>query len=401
MDLSAWLLRHAPPRPLMIATPGGTGARLATERVVRERGWRAAASPAEANILVVAGAVEHDLQPYLDQVWSLMPAPRARADVDSAGSATAELDAAATALRDADRQREQARAPQSDHEMPEHEAHNEHDSDEHGHAAHGGNGADEHPHGEHHAEHDEEQEPDQHSHDHGQHGHDMGGMPMPGDLPMADRAEDRDGLKLDQLHVPLGPVLPDWPAGLVVRASVQGDVIQEASVEAAGLAGAGETSFWGSPGRTTARRLDSCARLLSVAGWPDAAATARRLRDDTLRDDVPVGTARALQLWVRRVRRSRTLRWLLAGVGVTPGSAPVGLAGDALERLYRWLDSAVQAFDRPDAGESGVDAAHETEWSLEVLPAMLAGTELAIARLVVASLDPDLGTLARRAVRHG
>jgi hypothetical protein len=49
--------------------------------------------------------------------------------------------------------------------------------------------------------------------------HDMGevDMGMPGGLPMAERGEDRDRLKLDRLHVPLGPVLPDWPAGLLVR----------------------------------------------------------------------------------------------------------------------------------------------------------------------------------------
>ena len=38
---------------------------------------------------------------------------------------------------------------------------------------------------------------------------------------MADRGDDRDGLRLDQLHLPLGPVLPDWPAGLVLRVITQ------------------------------------------------------------------------------------------------------------------------------------------------------------------------------------
>lgn len=57
------------------------------------------------------------------------------------------------------------------------------------------------------------------------------GMEMPGGLPMADRGEDRDGLMLDQLHVPLGPLLPDWPAGLVVHTTLQGDVVQAARIE--------------------------------------------------------------------------------------------------------------------------------------------------------------------------
>ncbi|HET6635675.1 MAG TPA: hypothetical protein VFH77_11710, partial [Streptomyces sp.] len=47
-------------------------------------------------------------------------------------------------------------------------------------------------------------------------------------LPMADRGEDRDGLMLDVLHLPLGPFLPHWPAGLVVDVELQGDVVQQA-----------------------------------------------------------------------------------------------------------------------------------------------------------------------------
>jgi hypothetical protein len=207
---------------------------------------------------------------------------------------------------------------------------------------------------------------------HGQHGHDMAGMAMPGDVPMADRAEDRDGLKLDRLHVPLGPLLVDWPAGLVVRTTLQGDVIQQATVEV--LPGQPEP-FWSGPGGTTARALDSCARLLSVAGWADASTTARRLRDATL-NGAPDADLSAR--WAKRVRRSRTLRWLLAGVGTAPDdpSTPADLRGDALARLHRWL-------------EPPPDLVASTQWTLDNLPAMLEGNELATARLIVASLDPD------------
>ncbi|MFC7583230.1 hypothetical protein ACFQYP_05120 [Nonomuraea antimicrobica] len=67
-----------------------------------------------------------------------------------------------------------------------------------------------------------------------------------GEVAMAGRGPDRDGLKLDRLHVPLGPVLVDWPAGLVVETVLQGDVIQEAAVRAVS---AGETgaAFWPPP----------------------------------------------------------------------------------------------------------------------------------------------------------
>lgn len=201
---------------------------------------------------------------------------------------------------------------------------------------------------------------------------------MPGGIPMADRADDRDGLKLDQLHVSLGPALPLWPAGLIVHTRLQGDVIQHATVE---VLASGHGSFWTS--HPAARHLDSSARLLDLAGWTDAAAVARRLRDDAL-DGIPVP---AVQKWARRVRRSRTLRWLLAGIGNAP-DAPAPLAGDALTRLYRWLDMA-----------EGLVGAAETQWVVDALPNLLAGTELATARLIVASLDPDLDVLA--GARHG
>lgn len=314
MDVTGWLLRRTPPRPLVVTAPGGTWARLAVERVMRTRGWRAAASPAAANLLVVAGA---GLE--VTRVWQAMPAPRVRVDVLPGTNVAEELDAAVAALRDPARQRQEAQEVS----VP---------------AAH----------------------PD----------HDMAGMDMPGGIPMADRAEDRDGLMLDQLTVPLGPALPLWPAGLTVHTRLQGDVIQSATVD---LLDPGEP-FW--QDRSLARRLDSCARLLAVAGWADAAATAETLRDKAL-----AGAPAPVDRWARRVRRSRTLRWLLAGVGPAPG-APESLRGDALDRLYRWLDTD-HAPDRSD-----------TRWTVDHLPALLTGTELASARLVVASLDPDLDLLA-------
>src|SRR5699024_5964325 len=56
-----------------------------------------------------------------------------------------------------------------------------------------------------------------------------GGMDMaPGGIPLAQGGEDRDGLEMDVLHLALGPVLPFWPAGLVLRCSLQGDVVVDA-----------------------------------------------------------------------------------------------------------------------------------------------------------------------------
>src|SRR5260370_29378823 len=71
------------------------------------------------------------------------------------------------------------------------------------------------------------------------------GDPPPGGnpSPRTPLGADRDGLRLDQLHVPLGPVLPDWPAGLVVHLTLQGDVVQHAEVQAVGPGGSGRSGL--------------------------------------------------------------------------------------------------------------------------------------------------------------
>lgn len=317
MDLTSWLLRRTPVRPLIASMPGGTWARIAVEQFARQHGWRFALSPAEANVLVVAGPVTAEISPYVDQVWSTIPAPRVRVDVADGTDAERVLSSVTATLHDVELQRGEAQQalrtdvlPQSRHE-------------EHG----------------------------------GHHGHDMGSMELPGGLPMADRGTDRDGLILDQLHVPLGPVLPDWPEGLVVHTVLQGDVIQQAHVEVIGAAQPHDRM------PLVPRRLDSAARLLSIAGWADAAARARVLRDEAL-----AGRSNAADLsrWARRVRRSRSLRWSLRGLG------------DVLPRLHRWLDDIV----------SGRDTAGNDEPTAHELAELLTGAEFAAARLIVASAVP-------------
>jgi hypothetical protein len=239
-----------------------------------------AASPAEANLLVVAGSPGATFAPFADAVWHSVPVPRVSVEVSSASQAEETLVAAVSALRDVDRQRSEAarlaEAPTAEEPTAQHSDHRAH------HDVLG-------------------------SH----HGHDMSGMELPGGIPMADRAPDRDGLMLDRLRVPLGPVLADWPAGLIVHAALQGDVIQEATVEVIGSGDDVVPAFWWPDApeaaeRGRARRLDSCARLLAVAGWEHASVQARLLRDEVLlgRSD-----HQAVERWARRVRRSRVLRW--------------------------------------------------------------------------------------------
>jgi hypothetical protein len=62
----------------------------------------------------------------------------------------------------------------------------------------------------------------------------QGGTGMTGGVPygrpLAGRADDRDGLKLDQILLRVGPFLPPFPAGLLLDVKLQGDVIQEVTI---------------------------------------------------------------------------------------------------------------------------------------------------------------------------
>ena len=425
MDLTGLLLRAGAARPhvLIAAVPGGTRVRLAAEEQLRRRGWPAALTPADADVLLVAGPPARDIAGALEAVWDAIPAPRARFHAAGPGEVAAALDAARAELASGSRQRHSAAAGAGrldgrhdsavGHAMAGHGGHgmagdgsgNGNGRDAGGDDAHGMAGG-------------------------GHSGHGMGEREMPAGRPMADRGEDRDGLRLDQLHVPLGPVLPDWPAGLVLRLTLQGDVVQRAEPE---ILGGGGGSFWDEPWhqaaagervtaaegarRGMAARLDSLSRFLAVAGWDEAAVTARRLRDDVLADASAARLHRDTRRLARRVARSRTLAWLTSGLGVLTAAeaASAGITGPALRaggdvtaRYRRWcadLEAATAALDdvspldparlEPPRGQAA-DGAAASAGLITVLPRLLAGSEFAAARLIVASLDPDLDQVPAR-----
>jgi hypothetical protein len=397
VGLTGALLRSGAARPhvLIAAVPGGTAVRLAAEAEARRRGWPCALTPADTDLLLVAGIAPGEFGQVLEEVWRAVPAPRVRAQASGPGEVPALLDAARAGLGDLAGQR--AADPAARQPLAA--------------AAGPAMGAG--------------------------HGHGGDGMEMPGGLAVAGRGEDRDGLKLDQLHVPVGPVLTDWPAGLVVHVTLQGDVVQHASVRAVGVGGEGR-SFWAEPWRRSAvgdlvpagaaaRRLlashlDSLGRLLAVAGWGDAAVTARRLRDEALADAPAAVLEPAARRFAGRVARSRVLGWLTRGLGILGAgeAAAAGVRGPALRaggdvttRYRRWCRELVEAaallgeaspvdpgvLEPPRGRLEGAGA--PSAGLMAVLPGLLAGAEFAAARLIVASLDPDLDELTAAAVWAG
>ncbi|MFE3637854.1 hypothetical protein [Streptomyces sp. NPDC059168] len=469
MDLTGLALRAAAARPhvLLATLPGGTAARLEAERVLRLRDWPLAATPAQADVLFIAGPDCRDLHAAVNRLWQDLPAPRARVHARGAGDVEAALETGQARLGLLADQRPRAEASDrasqgGDDGGPHHEEScgGEDQDEDHGeghgdtggsHAEHdggGGGGGGQHPdavaqHGdgradpqdEHREAHDGEHKGGHSPGRGGGHeshgGHGGGDMAIPGGLPMAEQGEDRDGLTLDQLHVPLGPFLADWPAGLTIRVTLQGDVVQEAEVEEPLRRDtAVAEAFWVQPWlraaagepvgvgeaarRRAAAHLDSLARLLSVVGWPAEAIAARRLRDDLLEGAPGVAVAPRVERFARRVGRSRTLAWLTRGIGQVGAevareagvSGPAARAcGDVSDRYRQWLADIrrdVGRMEEPSPIRPAVDESPRGWWRdddppsaalIALLPGLLSGAELAAARLIVASLDPDLDEL--------
>ena len=368
MDLRNALLRAAAARPHVLVV-GGVGTdrlRAGVEQDIARRRWPVATGPADADVLVVVGRPGPELDAVVDGVWAAVPAPRSRAQITGEDEIASALEAAVRTLSDLTAQHALALRDG----LPT--AHTDTSPGE----------QDQHADG-----HDEQTGHDEHS---GSHHHHDGGMELPGGLAMADLGEDRDGLALDQLHVALGPVLPEWPSGLVVDVVLQGDVIQEARSRFLDLDLDLDLDDRDAPERLpdAARALDSAARVLALAGWDGPAARARGLRDALLFGRVDGSRVlEELDDLRRRVRRSRLLRWMLR-------SAEAGRC-EVLETLHDKLLSA-----RSAVAEAGGEALVSVD--LPALDARLLGAEFAAARLIVAVADPQpQPTLARPADRGG
>ncbi|MCZ2815982.1 hypothetical protein [Modestobacter sp. VKM Ac-2984] len=342
MDLSSLAARRT--TVLAVEVPGWSRTRCALEQHARTRGWRLADSPADADLLVVCGRPGARLTAAVDHVWGQLPGPRARAEVTTADAVPAALDRAAAELADGTVQRRDADARPADPdpgttatgddgEMDMGDGDMDHGDMDHGDMDHGDMDMD---------------------------------MPMPGGIGLAggggdDQLADPDSLDLDVLHVPLGPVLPHWPAGLLLHTTLQGDLVVAARAEV--LLPADDDSPTDPPVHgTPAGRWDAVATLLALAGWDDSAVRAARVRDELLAGGQPPGADRL----ARRITRSRLLRWSLRGLGRLP-------EGDAHDRLRHWL--------------TGTEERRSTE--LSTVADLVTGLDLASARLVVASLDLD------------
>ncbi|MBD8080378.1 hypothetical protein [Cellulosimicrobium arenosum] len=322
----------ARPHVLVVVGSDGRAAGSVVESALLGRGWPLARSPADADLLVVAGSPGAELAAAVELLWAQVPAPRSRVHVATSSDVEASLDAAARHLRAWEAQR-------SD------------DGPDDPWAGQGpGTG------GHQHAGNDGSESGD----GHGGHSHD--GMDVAG-LPMASSAPDRDGLDLEALRVKLGPWLPGWPNGLVVEASMQGDVLSDVAVHWVDDAHPGTVG-------PQENALDALVRLLTLTG---PAPTLRRWRETraAVRQQRPGAVAQAARS-AHRLARSRVLAWSLGG-------GPALAGGNAADVLHRWCD--VLSGGSPAGGRDLVVDPQELATALQ--GADLAGARLAVASVVV------------------
>ncbi|MDP5181793.1 hypothetical protein QOZ88_04020 [Blastococcus sp. BMG 814] len=350
---------------LVVEVPGWGRTRCAAEEQLRRRGWRPALTPADADVLLVCGVPGTRLAAAVDLAWDQLPGPRARAEVLDPAGIAAVLDRVVAALSDDAAQRADAASRPGEPAMGIEAGADPAEDD----AADDGDHEDV-DHGD--TEDGDDDSGDDDGDDSGDMDHGDMDMPMPAGIPLAGGGDARDGLEMDVLHVPLGPVLPAWPAGLVLHCTVQGDVVQEARAEVLPPDPAAEPDGDLVPG-SPADRCDRAAGILALTGWADAAAAAARLRDDLLGPGDPGACRPALQRLTRRVRRSRTLRWTLPG--------------ELRGRLLTLLDDAVAALTGTTTPIALLP--------LDDLAPLVTGQELGAVRLRVAAAELAPGTLVR------
>ncbi len=421
MGLRATLDRIAAQAPVPVFAVAGVGARARVDDLLLQPRLHLVDSPAAANVLLVAGSIPAHLagelarlhdglsRPRVSVWWSLgwRAAPPVRSGVEVHDADPSVL---VDAVVDTHRRllvRELASGPPV---LP-----------------------------------DEEPAPWRGVGPYGQGGTGMtGGVPY--GRPMAEVAPDRDGLRLDQLTVRIGPFFARFPTGLVLEVRLQGDVVQQAHVvvapEGEAVAVDGRTPFSDAlhgPVPVSVLELERArSHLRSIA----SALVAHQLPSLARRvlrfaRHVHPGQSEDVQRLHRLLRRTQVLGWATRGVGLIPAEhlggtatgpvarasgieqderatdpAYVGLGfepivhdgGDARARITQRLAEARQALQL--AGRA-VDRRHDPGDPLEsprgrlavedlpaqrllpLLPSVLEGMEWGDAVSTVVSLDLD------------
>ncbi|MBW3620924.1 MAG: hypothetical protein KY461_11810 [Actinobacteria bacterium] len=279
----------------------------------------------------------------------------------------------------------------------------------------------------------------------------QGGAGMTGGVPygrpMATREDDRDGLTLDVLPVPVGPLFSGFPDGLTARVTFAGDLVHRFELGTNpygdGEARALDDPFWRALHEPVPIAELEVARARSLLRWASEAARvagldALSLRTLALAERAEPGDAaavRALGRWLTHPlvtgRQHHGVAALdaseLGGLGLGPVSRASGIPddlrssdpayvelgfetichddGDAAARWRQRLAEAEQALElaaragsRRTGGSGAVESprgrlepdSSPTSRSLPLLPDLVTGMEWGDAVTTIVSLDLDL-----------
>jgi len=110
VDVTGLLLRAGATRPhvMIAAMPGATDVRLTAEEQLRRRRWPDALTPADADVLLVAGTAAPDIAEAVEAAWAAVPAPRVRVHATRPDDIAPALDIARAELASAADQRRSA-----------------------------------------------------------------------------------------------------------------------------------------------------------------------------------------------------------------------------------------------------------------------------------------------------
>lgn len=344
---------------LIVEVPGNSLLRMRAQAAITERGWVEAMGPADTDALLICGSPTGILPAIIDAVWEQIPSPRHRVLLTAAGSLADAFNDIPAALQDETQERLDARTRRltlDGNRGPDPAV-----SDE------GTAMPKEQEHGGSHTSNSDMQM-------------DAGGdmdmdmdMSGPAGIPLAGGDQDRDGLEMDVTHLSIGPILPAWPADLVVHATLHGDVVADARIERLPHSDGAQQP------PVLATLIDDAARLLDVAGWEPIALSLARLRGDIVTGQKADRVRPRLRRTLNQVRRSRALRWSLAGIDTVQRSA-VRL------RLLSWLETALELLEStPDEKRTADRVSSEVLSEGDIRDAIV-GQELSATRLIVAGL---------------
>lgn len=317
MGLRAAVDRLASRAPVPVFAAAGVGARVQVEDLRLQPRLRLVDSPAAANVLLLAGAVPADLAAELARVhdalsrprtsvWWSLGAPVAPPVPPAVEVHDADPSVLVDAVVDAHRRLLIGELASSPAQLP-----------------------------------DEEPAPWRGVGPYGQGGTGMtGGVPY--GRPMAEVAPDRDGLRLDQLTVRIGPFFAPFPTGLVLEVRLQGDVVQQARAVVAPEGEAPDEVAVATTFRDALHapvpvsvleverarsHLRSIASALVAHQLPSLARRVLRFASHVhpgQRDDV--------QRLHRLLRRTQLLGWATSGVGLIPAAHLEGTATGPVAR---------------------------------------------------------------------